>query len=397
MGPSPDYGTYHGDTDGSSPVKSEDEDDVEMADLNSQSQKEQRRRANLPQNLLILALENGNLVFLYLQQGLPGNWEFVSFQHTMRSSRLHPPGFHMTIDPGSTYLTLACTQDIFVTLELESMENLRIQHRRGNQLRPVKSQRARALSGIIHKIEYLHPNPENDQHVILLLILVRHKMSRIVVYEWERGDDLKGAFSEDRAGHQLADEYRLPLLLIPLTVRNAFLIVTEDLAATCSGILHGSPTFVSFSLGQELQVTEHHEGNIKPLWTAWTRPYRSSKYHTDHDVLYLAREDGLLNWLDIGEDPVVDASYNMGSLECTVDSAFACMYDTIGDVLIAGGSCCPGTICSVRFTPFPTQSALLTASLPIDKAAGKARESWHHPQLVSNHRHDHIRRDNPRG
>ena len=377
MGPSPDYGTYHGDTEGSSPIKSEDEDDVEMADFNSQSHREPRRI--LPQNLLILALESGDLEFLYLQQGLAGNWEFVSTRHPIRASRLHPPGFHMTIDPGSTYLTVACTQDLFVTLELHSMQYLRRQHRRSNHLFPVKSQRARALSGIIHKIEYLHPNPENDQHVILLLILVRHKVSRIVVYEWERGDDLKGAFSEDKSGHQLADEYRLPLLLIPLTVRNAFLIVTEDIAATCSDILHGSPTFESFPLGQELQVTEHHEGNIKPLWTAWTRPYRSSRYHTDHDVLYLAREDGLLNWLDIGEDPVVDVSYNMGSLECTVDSAFACMYDTIGDVLIAGGSCCPGTICSVGFTPFPTRDTLLTDFPLIDKAAGTARKSRHYP------------------
>ena len=351
MGPSPDYGTYHGDTEGHSPVKDEDSDDVEMLDLGSPDPK-RHRRGGLPQNLLILALENGVLVFLYLQRGSAGNWEFVSFQHSMRGICLDHPGFHMTIDPSSTYLTLACLEDLFVTLELESMDELRIQHRRGDTLRPVKSRRARALSGIIHKIEYLHPSPENDQHIILILVLVKHQVSKVVLYDWARSEDLETVFAEEQSGHQLADEYRLPLLLIPLTVRNAFLIVTEELAATCSDILHGSPTFQPFPLDQELQSTEYHEGNIRPLWTAWTRPYRSSQYHTDHDVLYLAREDGLLNWLDIGEDPGVEVSYNMGSLECTVDSAFACMYDTIGDVLIAGGNCCPGTICSVRFTPF---------------------------------------------
>lgn len=349
MGPSTDYAIYHDHAEEEVSVKLEDRDDIEMAETNPSHPTPRSRNSQLPHNLLILALENGTLVFLYLQQDSVGNWEFVSFQHSMHGARLVYPGFHMTIDPSSRYLTLACLEDLFVTFELESMENLRIQHSRGHNLEPIKSFRARAISGIIHKIEYLHPSPENDYHIILLVLVVKHKKSRLVLYEWEQGDDLRRVFLEERSGHPLADEYRLPLLLIPLTVRNAFLIVTEHLTATCSDILQGSPTFEPFELDQKVQSTEYHDGPVKPLWTAWTRPYRESRYHTDHDVLYLAREDGLLNWLDIGEDPAVEVAYSMGSLECTIDSAFTCMYDIFGDVLIAGGNCCPGTIWSVGF------------------------------------------------
>ncbi|RYP05995.1 hypothetical protein DL765_009643 [Monosporascus sp. GIB2] len=311
MGPSSAYATDHGDTGEAVPVKTE-EDDTEMTG------------------------------------GPAGNWEFVSSQHAMPRNRLVHPGFHMTIDPSSSYLTLACVEDHFITFELESMENLRLQCMRGQRLQPVRSSRARGMSGIIHKIEYLHPSPENDYHVILLLIVVKDQTSRLVLYEWEQGDNLRRVFAGERGGHKLADEYRLPLLIIPLTVRNAFLIVTENLTATCTGILQGSPSFEPFELEDKLPSTEYHDGTVRPLWTSWSRPYREYQYHTDHDVLYLAREDGLLNLLDISEDPGVEVAYNMGSLECTIDSAFTCMYDTVGDVLIAGGNCCPGTICSVE-------------------------------------------------
>ncbi len=347
MGPSTEFTTYRGATKGDVPVKVENEEDMDIAGLNSSNPTRRAQLRRLPQNLLILALENGNLVFLYLKQGSAGNWEFESFQHSIPGHRLDHPGFHMIIDPSSSYLTLACLQDFFVTFELESMDNLRMQRMQGHRLQPIKLHRARALSGVIHKIEYLHPSPENDYHVILLMIIVRYQISRLVVYEWEQGDDLGRVFAGEQGGHKLEDAYRLPLLVIPLTVRNAFLIVTEHLIATCSDILQGSPSFQPFPLEEKVQSTEYHEGTVKPLWTAWTRPYRVSQWHTDHDILYLAREDGLLNWLDVGEDPGVEVAYNMGSLECTIDSAFACMYDAIGDVLIAGGNCCPGTICSV--------------------------------------------------
>ncbi|RYP91367.1 hypothetical protein DL770_002507 [Monosporascus sp. CRB-9-2] len=347
MGPSSAYATDHGNTGEDAPVKTE-EGDTEMAGVNSSNFVRQHVPGQFPQNLLILALENGMLLFLYVQKGPAGNWEFVSSQHPMPRNRLVHPGFHMTIDPSSSYLTLACVEDYFITFELESMENLRLQCMRGHRLKPVRSSRARGMSGIIHKIEYLHPSPENDYHVILLLIVVKDQTSRLVLYEWEQGDNLRRVFAGEREGHKLADEYRLPLLVIPLTVRNAFLIVTENVTATCTGILQGSPSFEPFELEDKLPSTEYHDGTVKPLWTSWSRPYREYQYHTDHDVLYLAREDGLLNLLDISEDPGVEVAYNMGSLECTIDSAFTCMYDTVGDVLIAGGNCCPGTICSVE-------------------------------------------------
>lgn len=302
----------------------------------------------LPPQLLVLMLERGDLVFLFLQQGPAHSWVFVSSTHRVPGQRLVCPGFHLAIDPSSNFLAVACSENLFIMYQLESMENLRAQYFLNLPLKPVKDWMARPVKGIIHKVEFLHPTHGKEEQVILMLIMVQPKVSRLAIYEWDSRFDYREPLAAEKSGYRLDDNYRMPLLVVPLKVRNAFLIITERITATCSDILGGPPVFVQFELANR-DDTELHHGTGEPLWTAWTRPIRHPPYHDSKDVIYLAREDGLINFLECGDEFEIETSVSMGSVDCNIDTAFASLFHPFGDVLVTGGDSGPGAVWNVSY------------------------------------------------
>ncbi|KAI5861897.1 hypothetical protein GGS23DRAFT_573700 [Durotheca rogersii] len=332
-------------------VKTEDSD-TEMADSSSPTSALPDPNGTLPPQLLVLVLERGDLVFLFLHQGPRRSWDFVSSTQHVPGQRLVCPGFHMAIDPSSRFLALACSENLFIMYHLESMETLREQYSRDGTLQPIKEKVARAVKGIIHKIEFLHPHHGNEYQIILLIIVVQPEVSRLAVYEWDRRLDMTEVFLEERNGYRLEENYRMPLLVVPLKVRNAFLMITERITATCSDILSGPPEFVPFDLANR-DDTELHHGTREPLWTAWTRPIRHPPYHDKKDVIYLAREDGLINFLECGDESEIETSVSMGSVDCNIDTAFASLFHPFGDVLVTGGDSGPGAVWNVEARQSP--------------------------------------------
>ncbi|KAI2473109.1 hypothetical protein F4781DRAFT_262598 [Annulohypoxylon bovei var. microspora] len=334
-------------------VKAEDSD-TEMADMSTAISGFRNVNSRLPPQLLVLMLERGDLVFLFLQQRPDGSWAFVSSTHKVPGERLVSPGWHMAIDPSSNFLVIGCTENLFIIYQLESMETLRHQYMEGNLLQPIKDWEARHVIGVIHKIEFLHPVHGNEIQVILMVIMVQPEVSRLTIYEWActGTSDWKKILREEKPGHRLEDDYRMPLLVVPLKVRNAFLIITENITATCSDILSGPPTFVKFELVNH-DDTQLHHGTREPLWTAWTRPIRHPPYHYEKDVIYLAREDGLINFLECGVESEIETSVSMGSVDCNIDTAFACLFHLFGDVLVTGGDSGPGAVWNVQARQSP--------------------------------------------
>ncbi|KAI1498641.1 mono-functional DNA-alkylating methyl methanesulfonate N-term-domain-containing protein [Biscogniauxia marginata] len=360
-------------------VRSEDRD-AHMMDSGSQSYEWLEEDAQLFQQLLVLVLERGELVFLFLRQTSIGGWEFVSSHHSIPGHRLVNPGFHMTIDPSWSYLTVACSENLFIMYRLETMETLRLQQSQGQPLEPIASTQARAVKGIIHKIEFLHPIPGNDRQVILLIIMIQPKFSKLAIYEWDHSEPLEDVFAEERPGHRLDDAYRMPLLIVPLVVGSAFLIITERITATCSDVLSGPPIFVPFDLADRENTLLHH-GTHQPLWTAWTRPERKPEFYAHKDVIYLAREDGFINFLEIEDESGIETSVSMGSVDCNIDSAFASVFDPFGDVLVAGGDSGPGAIWNImarehpqRIGPIPNWSPTVDLVVTSDAIRGAGEE-----------------------
>lgn len=315
------------------PGAEDDDFDVDMSDVSAPASSLNLPR--LPPQLLLIILETGDCVFLFLRPDKNGVFEFAVLQHDLNSSRLVRPGFHLAVDPSSRYMAQACSRNVFVVHELESMSNLNTCFVRGQPLRPIISSRPRTVNGVIHTLEFLYPRPQDPQHIILLLIVVNRGVPRLITYDWELGDDLREALSAEKVGHRLPQQHEMPLLIIPLTIRTAFFAVSEGEIAFCKDVLQGAPSFEPCEI-DDFEPTQHHDGTETPLWTAWSRPPRLSRYQQTNDHIYLAREDGLVMFLECDSDNILGAAFYVGTFG-NVSTAFASLAHHNDDILIIGG------------------------------------------------------------
>ncbi|KAI0469430.1 hypothetical protein F4859DRAFT_131092 [Xylaria cf. heliscus] len=345
------------------------------------------RADELFQQVLVLILCTGELVFLIMDPTpAGGGWKFVSSRFPVFGigGKLVDPGFHMTISPDGGYLTLACSENILIVYRLRSIAELHCQHTEGQPIQPIITVKARAVKGVVHKIEFLHPSSENPYHVVLLVITVQSGVIRLVVYEWETQESLQDVLNVEKSGHRLDETAGLPVLVIPLTISYQFLIITENSMAICSDVLSGPPVFVPFQLAHR-DKSEWHHGTHDPMWTAWSRPLREESYHTAADLIYLAREDGWINSLEVSSDSDIDVSIYLGPLECNIDSGFATLSTPHGEVLLAGGDYGFGAIWHLNPRENPERVGLLpnwspTVDLAL-KTHGSERYKSDHKKL----------------
>ncbi|KAH8912545.1 thermotolerance protein [Coniochaeta sp. PMI_546] len=327
-------------------IKSEDGD--VLMDINDDSSADTTLgSAALPPQMLVLVLDCGDTVFLYIRSRPDGTVEFEHSRFVSPTAQLVRPGFHLAVDPSSRYMALGCAERSFVVYELDSLKSLEEQSRRGESLTPVVSYRLRSVQGVIHQVQFLYPRPGDDHHVILLLIIVRNGKSRMATYEWELGDNLKDVFAEEKRGHRMPTENQMPLLLIPLKVRSAFIAISEEQIAVCTETLHGPPNFETFTIEEGRPPTDNFHGRNKPLWTAWARPFRLSEYFRTNDCIYLAREDGVVYFIEADSESTLTGSLYMDKFDCSISTAFSCLYDQYSDVLVMGGDSGPGAIWKV--------------------------------------------------
>ncbi|KAK1779117.1 mono-functional DNA-alkylating methyl methanesulfonate N-term-domain-containing protein [Copromyces sp. CBS 386.78] len=340
------------------PVKVEDQDVHSSPPVGSTSQ--------LPPQLLALAMENADVVFLWIGPGADGRPEFYSSTEFVFR---RPPQFqdgnfgaHMAVDPSSRYMALSSFHGLFAVGELESLANF-TQTGDENTVGIVKSFRLRGVQGVIQNLTFLYPRPEDKDHIILLLIVVNNGKSRMAIYEWTLGDDLANVFAEEKRGHRLPVENQMPQLLIPLTVGSAFIAISPEQVAVCTESLHGPPTFESLELDAPPKSPNHY-GTGNPLWTAWDRPYRLPRYLKGKDCLYLAREDGIVVYIEVDEDHALERSTFIDAFKCNISSAFAYLFDQYADVLVLGSDNGTGSVWKIPPRDHPLQIGTLPSGAP---------------------------------
>ncbi|KAF4446498.1 putative FUN12-general translation factor eIF2 [Fusarium austroafricanum] len=332
---------------GTDSIKVEDAD-VSMQDATQTSEPDTHYM--LPPQLLVLMLETGDAVFLFIQKLSDGTLEFVTTKYESPRN-LQFLGYHLSIDPSSRYMAAGSAQGAFIIYELESLTDMDSQFQRNGLFQPVKSTRVRATQGIIHKMEFLYPRPEDDYHIILLLIVVKREVSkqahvsRMIVYDWELGDELTNVFRSEK-GTPLPKEHRMPLMIIPLKVNTAFLAVSEHSIGIVKNAFTGQTLFDTLETHFPRQTRLFH-GAAEPLWTTWARPFRVNIYLEKMDVIYLAREDGVIAHIEIDSRDLVPTVMNLGTISTNITTAFTTAYDVFSDVLITGGDSGPGGIWKV--------------------------------------------------
>lgn len=308
---------------------------------------------SLPPQLLVLMLESCELLFLFVRERPDQTLEFSIT--TYASPKLLPyMGYQLAVDPSSRYLAAATPEGVFVVYELEALSELNRQYATHGYIEPVKNTRIRVVSGVIHKLEFLFPRPEDDYHIILILIVVRRErshgppISRMATYEWELGDNLQAIFAEEKQGNRLPKEHKMPLLLIPLRFKTSFFAVSPSYIGVVKYALGGAPEFELLPT-QPLAPTPLFHGSGRPLWVAWARPFRRKKYFEKTDIIYLAREDGAIIHVEIDALELLPSVTNVGCLGANIDTAFTTAYDIFSDVLIIGGDSGPGGIWKASF------------------------------------------------
>ncbi|KAL9572739.1 hypothetical protein ACKAV7_003138 [Fusarium commune] len=343
--------------------------------------KEAEEKRVLPPQLLVLMLETGDAVFLFIQERLDGTLRFVAT--TFQSPRnLQFLGYHFSIDPSSRYMSAGSAEGGFIIYELESLSHMSTQYESCGFIKPIKSTRVRITQGVIHKMEFLYPRPEDDYHIILLLIIVRREVSkqahvsRMVVYDWELGDELTAVFRSEK-GTPLPKEHRMPLMIIPLKVNTAFLAVSEHSIGIVKNAFTGQTSFDTLETHSPQQTKLHH-GAAEPLWTTWARPFRINIYLEKMDVIYLAREDGVIAHIEIDSRDLVPTVMTLGTISTNITTAFTTAYDVFSDVLITGGDSGPGGIWKVLIPrKDPQQVSVIPNWSPVvDLVTTDTNPSW---------------------
>lgn len=300
----------------------------------------------LPPQILILALESGYLVFLFVKEDHGGAPKTITIAHHCHCTgrNIH---HQLAIDPSSRYMVTTSSNGIFVLYEFHPREILNDQYLEQGTFEPFNAVKRRPYQGIINHVTFLYPRPGDESHIILLFMMSRLERKskipscRMFTYDWDIGDDLQSIFTRNLPTHRVPNEYSLPLFLVPLTLQSSLLIVCQNSIGLVRNVLAGSPHWDLLET-ETPEKTPWHLGLGEPVWAAWSRPFRRKTYFEKIDVIYLAREDGAIAHVEI--DHAGPSVTNVGCIETTIDTAFTAAYDLYSDILIAGGMSGPGGI-----------------------------------------------------
>ncbi|KAL2061712.1 hypothetical protein VTL71DRAFT_7090 [Oculimacula yallundae] len=334
-------------------VKGEDHD-VQMSDGHMSEHFTPRVTLPLPPQWLVLQLDTGDSVFLTINGLANDKIEFISSKHRVSKPMLKlQPGTHLAVDPSSRFMVVGCSEGVFAIYSLCSRHSLKQQHASTLSPRHVQSETQIYHNGVILKMEFLYPAPNDDQHIILLVLVILKGKIRMLLYEWETNQDLKGVTARSSRGYLLEKASQVPLLLIPLTIMSSFILVYETSMALCREIVEGTPKMTNFNDRVD-EPTEFHHGSGRPLWTSWARPQRLERHKITRDDLYIAREDGKLRFLEIDseDEDVVSSDNNVGDLQTNCGMALASLdypnreqrsgEPKSGDLFIVGGDASSG-------------------------------------------------------
>lgn len=336
----------------------------------------------LPPQILVLAMEDSTFVFLFVTKDTRCGWKFEMSEYTP-SSKAQYHGFHLTIDPSSRYLVAASTEKVVFVYQLADRATLEAQWAQHSRVMPVVDHKVRSFRGSLLQATFLYPRPEDIDHIILLMIIARRDSrkklaTRMLVVEWLHGHN--SALDEENAGLRLPDELQFPLLAIPLRFRSSFCLACENAIGVVQNIMSGSPEIELLKWDQRQQTALHH-GNSWPLWSAWARPHRGSWYVAKTDVIYLAREDGLLLQMEIDSSTGGLAVTNTGELDANISTAFAVAYHQFADVIIVAGDSGPGGTWKVSRSHKPLNFDTLhtNSSLSIGISQERINDCAHRP------------------
>ncbi|RKF73165.1 putative thermotolerance protein [Golovinomyces cichoracearum] len=308
-------------------------------------------KRGLPPQSLALQLCSGDVIFLRIDVDEQGSITWISSRYrTSKSANRLQTGIYLAVDPSSKYLALGCSEGILTLCALSSRKKLKEQFALDNHLKFVESETQIFIDGAILKMEFLHHAVSDRRSITLLVVVAQRGKTRMFFYNWEFGINLKMIRPSNPKGNLLHEHHKIPLLLIPLSVKTSFMLVYESFVSVYEGMLHGNPAVADHNISVHPTLQCFH-GQKMPHWVTWIRPPRTPRHRETKDDIYLIREDGLLSYIEIDDDAqgLLSSESKIGELEISCGPAAACIsYDGFdisksgGDLIIIEGDSSSG-------------------------------------------------------
>lgn len=316
----------------------------------------------LPPQILVLMLETGELCFVFIEKKPPRYEQKLFVKAIATQARVPYLGYHLAIDPSFRYIAAASPEEVLMVYYLKSWEELAEEYRENGTFHPVILTQSRIIHAVIHTVDFLYPRPQDDYHIIMVLLVCRKDQARsrawrILTYDWEAGDPLRNVLSQQKAALRLPELPDIPLFLIPLRFQSTFFMVFSNHVCLVKQAL--SVPEYEFTPLPHMGKSELHYGTEGPLWSAWARPFRRKSYMERTDIIYLAREDGVVIHMELESSSLLHSATQIGSLDTNIGKAFAAAYDAFSDLLIIGGESGPGGVWKVRLSAPASQNRLM--------------------------------------
>ncbi|KAL8696388.1 MAG: hypothetical protein Q9224_002821, partial [Gallowayella concinna] len=306
----------------------------------------------IPPQILVLSLVSRTLLFLFAYHDVYERVHFLSntWRLPAQAEQIEELGRHLAVDPRSRAMAVGAHQNRVIIYTLKSMDQLKkeVQKPEGldaREFKPILEERHTELDGVILKMEFLHPSKGDEHRVILLLVVAKPTKTRLVRFEWDCRTGLSEL--ERKPNQALPDSERIPLLLIPLTYRTSFALVCEHHITVYRDILTGNARGETGQLEHYEPAEECSGSTTPPIWTQWVRPMRPiERAQPAIDNIYLCREDGVVRYIDIGENsiPMIASYHEAGILKTNLSGAFATLDlgNESNDLLVAAGEMADG-------------------------------------------------------
>ncbi|KAL4929473.1 protein thtA [Aspergillus undulatus] len=293
---------------------------------------------NPPPQIMVLSLASKDLVFLYYSSNAG---QFVHYHRPLPSdvSTFERFGRNIAVEPRSRAVAVSASSGHFGIFMLKAPSVVQSQMLE-DRLDPIAEERFFHLDGDIIFMDFLYPEPEDGDKIILLLLVSHNQATQAICYEWSAHHTLRHSHPRVTM-KKLPYEDRLPTMMIPLTKASSFMLVSTTTMTVYKNKLDypGQPMAYPLPLPDRAQQRS-------PLWTRWARPLRNRMYNKEHDDIYLCREDGRLDYLGVGRGGEINTQVNLGNLCCDVDAAFDILdfgYEG-DDLLLAAGNTGDGAL-----------------------------------------------------
>ena len=339
-----------------------------------ESSKSGNAKSKLPPQFVVLTLASEDVLFLYLKEQRDGSYRFAHQACPMPTfhQSIQRLGAHLAVDPASRALAVAARQNQLVIYSAKPTDHIRRELEEDHpDWCPVSAQRPHSVPGVIQHLEFLHP-PDNDpDHIILLLILVEQRRTKAVLLDWQVSDlghvrvHPPQPMEADRAASNL---------LIPL--RNAaFLMITGSEMKLHKNILSGSMR--SLSLDPDVGGTKCPGSSPKrPIWANWCRPLRNKSVKHGQDIIYIAREDGIVIHAEITSVDTIHVSH-AGDVGCHIGTAFASLGDPSDpDILAVVGDMSTGRVVHMGNWPSSGRIANMTRVDTMEMQDSETLPNW---------------------